>query len=82
MRAELKHLKFSKSDGSALLSDHVIHAAPVIASLLIDLFSAIIHHDFMHESLCHCILAPMVKGHKDTFKSDNDKSLPFLHNQH
>ena len=71
MLAALRHLKPSKSDSSALLSDHVIHAARVITSLLSDLFTAIVRHGFMPESFCHCILVPIPKGQKDHSMSEN-----------
>ena len=73
--AALRHLKPSKSDGSALQSDHVIHAASVIVPLLSDLFTAIVHHGYMPEPLCDCILVPIPKGQKDPSISDNYRPI-------
>ena len=38
------HLKCGKSDGSAILSDHLIHALPAIRSFVASLFTAILRH--------------------------------------
>ncbi len=53
-------LRPSKSDGSVLLSDHVIHAASVFAPLLSDLCTATVRHGFMPESLRDCTLVPIL----------------------
>ena len=41
------HLKRGKSDGSTLMSDHLIHALPAICSSLASLFTAILRHGYM-----------------------------------
>ena len=73
--AALRHLKPSKSNGSALLSGHVIYAAHVIVPLLSDLFTAIVCHGSMPEFLCHCNLVPIPKGQKDPFMSENYRPI-------
>ena len=69
------HLKLSKSDGSILVSDHVIHAIPAISSPLSMLFTSILRHGFLPTSLCDCILVPIPKGNKDHSKSDNYRGI-------
>ena len=73
--ATLRHLKPSKSDGSALLFDHVNHAVHVTAPLLSDWFTAIVHYSFMPESLCHCIMVPIPKGQKNPSMSENYRPI-------
>ena len=65
------NLKLSKSDGSGLSSDHLVHAAPVISNTLADLCTAIIRHGHMPEALSNCILVPIPIDQKDPTKSDN-----------
>ena len=67
----------SKSDGSGLSSDHLVHAAPVISNTLADLCTAIICHGHMPEALSNCILVPILKGQKDPTKSDNYRPITF-----
>ncbi len=47
------------------LSDHIIHAAPVISNTLAALFTAFIGHGHLPESLSNCILLPIPKAQKD-----------------
>ena len=69
------HLKRGKSDGSNLVSDHVIHALPVLTSLLAKMFTAILKHGYMPEQLRNCVLVPIPKGSKDTTISDNYRPI-------
>ena len=69
------NLKLSKSDGSGLSSDHLVHIAPVISNTLADLCTAIIHHGHMPEALSNCILVPIAKGQKDPTKSNNYRPI-------
>ena len=63
--------KLSKSDGSGLSSDYLVHGAPVISNTLPDFCTAIIRHGHMPEALSNCILVLIPKGQKDPTKSDN-----------
>ena len=45
-----RHLKCGKSDGSLLMSDHLLHAHPKERSSLAGLFTAIIRHGYIHAS--------------------------------
>ncbi len=53
----------------------MIHAASVIAPLLSALFTATVRHGCMPESLCDCILVPILKGQKDPTCSENYRPI-------
>ena len=65
------HLKSGKSDGTSILSDHLIHALPAVRKFLAFLFTSILRHGYMPESLRNCILVPIPKANKDPTLSDN-----------
>ena len=69
------HLKHGKSDGSNLVSDHVIHALPVLSSFLAKLFTVILKHGYMPEQLRNCVLVPIPKNSKDSSISDNYRPI-------
>ena len=69
------HLKHGKSDGSLLLSDHLIHALPVVSSSLANFFTAILHHGYMPAGLKDCILVPIPKSSKDPSVFDNYRAI-------
>ena len=67
------HLKLSKSDGSILVSGHLIHAIPAIS--LPYLATSILRHSFMPTLLRVCILVPIPNGDKDRTKSDKYRGI-------
>ena len=69
------HLKRGKSDGSVLLSDHLIYALPVVCSSLANLFTAILRHGYMPSQLKDCILVPIPKNAKDPSVLDNYRAI-------
>ena len=71
----LSRLKAHKSDGSRLSSNCFIHAAPVIADLLAELFQAIGTAIIMPPLIRDCIFVPIPKGNKDPTVSDSYRSI-------
>ena len=69
------HLKCGKSDGSGIVSDHLIHALPAIRSFVSLLFTAILRHGYMPEQLRNCILVPIPKANKDPAISDSYRPI-------
>ena len=69
------HLKCGKSDGSLLMSDHLIHALPMVRSSLAGLFTAIIRHGYMPAPIRNCVLVPIPKTSKDPTISDNYRAI-------
>ena len=69
------HLKCGKSDGTALISNHLIHSLPAISSVLSLLFTAILRHGYMPTHLRDCTLVPIPKGSKDPSSSDNYRPI-------
>ena len=69
------HLKRGKSDGSTLMSDHLIHAQPAICSSLASLFTAILRHGYMPKPIRDCTIVPIPKGNKDPRVSDNYRPI-------
>ena len=65
------HIKRGKSDGSALVSDHLIHALPAICSSLASLFIGILMYGYMPKPIRDCNIVPIPKGNKDHSSSDN-----------
>ena len=68
-------LKLSKSDGSILVSDHLIMCLPVIAEPLSGLFTAMIRHSFMPKLLGDCTLVPIPKRGKDPSVSSSYRAI-------
>jgi len=62
---------------SYISSDHWVHASPAIAGLLASLFTSIIWHGYMPESVRNCILVPIPKDQKDPTISDNYCPIAF-----
>ena len=69
------HLKRGKSDGTSTCSDHLIHALPAVRSSLAFLFTSILRHGYMPESLRNCVLVPIPKANKDPTNSDNYRPI-------
>lgn len=69
------HLKRGKSDGTSTCSDHLIHALPAVRSSLAFLFTSILRHGYMPESLRNCVLVPIPKANKDPFLTTIGPSL-------
>ena len=65
IRSAFSKLKLCKSDGSILISDHLIMCLPVIAESLSALFTSMVHHSFMPKLLRDCTLVPIPKSGKD-----------------
>ena len=59
----LVHLKLNKSDGTQLASNHFIYAATPLSKPLSKLFTAMLQHGYVPESLRDCVLQPIVKIH-------------------
>ena len=69
------HLKGGKSDGTAIVSDHLIHALPDVRRSLALLFTSILRHGYMPKPLRNCILVPISKANKDSSNSDNYRPI-------
>ena len=69
------HLKGGKSDGTAIVSDHLIHALPAVRRSLALLFTSILRHGYMPKPLRNCILVPISKANKDSSNSDNYRPI-------
>lgn len=64
-----------KSDGGSLMSDHVLHPLPLLASKLSGLFTALIYHGYTAECLRYSIIQPIPKGLKNPAKSTNYRGI-------
>ena len=71
----LQRLKGGKKDTDNLSSDHLHHAAPVIAAPLATLFTAILRHGYMPNSFCNCTVVPIPKGPKDVTCGSNYRGI-------
>ena len=71
------HIKHGKSDGSALVSDHLIHALPAICSSLASLFTAILR-PYLSQLGTVATIVPMPKGNKDPSSSDNHRPIALV----
>ena len=67
-------LKGGKKD-THLSSDHLHHAAPVIAAPLATLFTAILRHGYMPNSFRNCTVVLIPKGPKDVTCSSNYRGI-------
>ena len=63
--------KGGKKDTDNLSSDHLHHAAPVIAAPLATLFTAILRHGYMPIAFRNCTVVLIPKGPKDVTCSSN-----------
>ena len=69
-------LKLSKSDGSILVSDHLVLCLPAIAQLIAYLFTAMIHHSLCPNCSCRdCTLVPIPKSGKDPSSSESYRAI-------
>ena len=68
-------LKRGKSDGGALVSDHIIEAPPSLSSFLAKLFTALLRHGFMPAAFRDAIIQPIPKGSKDPSLSSNYRGI-------
>ena len=75
VRRALRNLKTGKKDIDNLSSDHLRHAAPVIAAPLAALFTSILRHGYMPSSLRDCTVLPIPKGLKDASCSSNYRGI-------
>ena len=71
----LQRLKGGKKETDNLSSDHLHHAAPVIAAPLATLFTAILRHGYMPNSFRNCTVVPIPKGPKDVTCSSNYRGI-------
>ena len=69
--AALSQLKLGKSEGTNLLSNHFMCASPVLKEFLCNIFTAMLRHGYVPNSLRDCILQPIPKPGKDPSNSDN-----------
>ena len=70
-QSSLAQLKLGKSEGTNLLSNHYICASPVLPEFLSNLFTAMLRHGYVPNSLKDCIFLPIRKPAKDPSISDN-----------
>ena len=75
VRRSLQNLKTGKKDVDNLSSDHLRHAATVIAESLATLFTSILRHGYMPSSLRDCTVIPIPKGLKDASCSSNYRGI-------
>ena len=73
--AALSQLRLGKSEGTSLLSNHFICASPVLKEFLSKLFTAMLRHGYVPNSLRDCILQPIPKPGKDPSNSDNYRPI-------
>ena len=73
-------LKLSKSDGSILVSDHLVLCLPAIAQLIAYLFTAMIRHSFMPKLLRDCTLVPIPKSGKHPSSSESYRAIALAPN--
>lgn len=71
----IKQLKPGKSDGKSLMSDHVLHTPPILASKLAELFTSLLRHGHAAVCLWDSIIQPIPKGAKDPAKSCNYRGI-------
>ncbi len=69
------HLKRGKADGTSLVSDLLIYALSAVCTSVASLFTGILRHGYMPESIRNWILVPIPKGDKDPAKSDNYRPI-------
>ena len=63
---DFNHLKYNKSDGSSINSNHLTFAFSVISESLTSLFTAILKHSHFPELIRDCLLVPIPKR-KDNY---------------
>ena len=71
----LSHLTLGKSEGTNLLSNHFIYASSVLSGFLSNLFTTMLRHGYVPNSLRDCILQPTPKPGKDPSISDNYRPI-------
>ena len=76
----LKKLGKDKSDGSSVSSNLLILASPMLYSFLSELFTVILRHGYMPESLRDCTLVPIPKPFKDPTLSDSYRPIALAPN--
>ena len=75
VRRSLLNLKTGKKDMDNVSSDHLRHAAPIIAAPLAALFTCILRHGYMPSSFHDCTVIPIPKGNKDASCSSNYRGI-------
>ena len=75
VRRSLQNLKTGEKDVDNLSSDHLRHAATVIAESLATLFTSILRHGYMPSSIRDCTVIPIPKGLKDASCSSNYRGI-------
>ena len=53
------------------MSDHLLHALPMVRSSLAALFTVIVRHGYMPAPIRNCVLVPISKASKDRSIPDN-----------
>ena len=76
----LKKLGKDKSDGSSVSSNLLILASPMLFSFLSELFTVILRHGYMPETLRDCTLVPIPKPFKDPTLSDSYRPITLAPN--
>ena len=77
VRDAMLQLKSGKHDGSMFMSDHFIYAKDALSAPLSLLFTAMLRHGIVPDSLCDCILVPILKPGKDPSSSDSYHPIAF-----
>ena len=55
-------------------SEHLIFASPALTEPLANFFTALLHHGYMPQNLCDCVLIPIPKN-KDPSSSLNYRPI-------
>ena len=71
----ISQLKPGKNDGSDFMSNHFIHAKEVLSDPLSKLFTAMLRHGVIPDSLRDCILVPIPKPGKNLSSSDSYRPI-------
>ena len=71
----ISQLKSGKHDGSCFMSNHFIHAKEVLSDPLSKLFTAMLRHGVIPDSLRDCILVPIPKPGKNPSCSDSYRPI-------
>ena len=71
----LSHLNAGKSDGTQFLSDHFLCISFSLDDCLSRIFTAMLRHGYVPNSLRDCVLQPIIKPGKDPTDSDSYRAI-------
>ena len=75
VRDAISQLKSGKHDGSILMSNHFIYAKDALSAPLSQLFTPMLRHGIVPDTLRDCILVPIPKPGKDPSSSDSYRPI-------